>query len=408
MKVASPFVILLSILATVSVVSGHASSCPDANPIMFWKLLGPGALNPPVVSTRELFILGGMPACRAIAYGFNGPTHYAWFPGVNSTNTSMPTLPADPLPAYVDIMTPDNETEPLCFYWSVPRGYNVYAAAATTGNYTVVETYSPTPASSGGPICTEEPWDGVPSLFTLCYVPAVDISFGGGVDGWRALHEVWYAVSWNLTTTPSVALGVVCAPPHAPVAHSRMFRVEAVATGSAPVERVVSGMFDVVGTGDSGAVTARVVSSDVGGSTVVTPARVWCDAPDPYTGAMSCTFYCQLDPTLAPVSVVAMAQGVFDLNATVLDGVACAQVAPEIVRDVRGSDYVLTWDHGTTLDAGTVGGAFPVRLGPFDVRVTLPPNPNTYSYSASLAFPEFDIADISAASTLMLTSAPCQ
>jgi len=99
---------------------------------------------------------------------------------------------------------------------------------------------------------------------------------------------------------------------------------------------------------------------------------------------------------------------VFDLNATVLDGVACAQVAPEIVRDVRGSDYVLTWDHGTTLDAGTVGGAFPVRLGPFDVRVTLPPNPNTYSYSASLAFPEFDIADISAASTLMLTSAPCQ
>jgi hypothetical protein len=373
----------IAILALlIAAAMGHVSSCPDANPLAFWKLGGPGAYRPRSIEIREFSIPGVLPTCRDLGRGFNGLTHLVAFAGTNYTNASLPGF-LDALPASIGVVMPENSSDPLCFNWSVPSGYNVYLVAVSTIPETIVEWYSPTPMTSGGPICAPLPGNASTVIITLCYAPTVDVAIG------EVLHESWYSTPWSLTVAPDAVLGVVCASATDPYRRS----IDITATPSAPVptRRVVSGSFDVFG--NSGAAAAWILVTAGDNATEILPADVACAGSDP----IHCAYSCSVDPTSMPFSVVATARAP---SSGTLDGVACAAVPAETIQEVCGSDCILSWD-----DLVLVDTRLPY-VGAVDLLES--PTPGTYVHAATLASTSCGLPNITAPVTLTLISTDCQ
>lgn len=386
---------LLALFTLALAVSGHVSSCPDVNPLAFWMMSGPTVKLSPTVESRTLELtVGDLPSCRQLGRGFNGRTRLVSLSGAAFTNDTPPAF-LDPLPVDIAVIDAGDNATPLCFGWSVPPGYNVYTVAVTIGGATAVESYAPTARTSGGPLCAALPGNGSLAVITVCYARAAGVTFD------TVAWDSWYDVAWNLTVAPALTTAILCQSPPGSGRFRSTHRVGAVADRLIPARRVVSGTFEVTGIRDAGAVSAWIVSAGATGAAIITPATVEC--VDPGWAGLVCGFNLSIDPTMTPVSAVAIARG---RGGDLLDGIACESVGAELVQAVRASDYLLAWD-GTALAAGMVD-AFPTILGPFDVPGSIPSDSGNRTILADLSFPDDDMPHMTASTRLTLMITECQ
>jgi hypothetical protein len=366
------FTLLVLFCALTTISTGHISSCPDVNPLAFWMVHGPTAQRPPAIEAREFAMMGTTPPCRTIGRGFNGFTHLVSFVEMNITNTT-PAGFLDQLPVTIEISDPGNDTRPCCFNWGVSNRYNVYAVAITKDEYTVAELYGPTATTSGGPLCAGVDGNISAAIVSICYTPVLSVEFVS------ASYTTWYDVAWNLTVSPAAARAVVCASSDV---YARTFRVTATASEFVSLGHTVSGGFEAFGTVDAGAAAAWVVSSDALGRTVVTTIALTCVPHD--SDGVTCTFDSQIDHTLVPISVVASVRPPSPGQEQA--GFACISLGEAVPQIMRGNDYVLFWNHETTLANGVITSV-PTIVGPFVVLASITAETGVHTYSTVLTFP---------------------
>jgi hypothetical protein len=427
MKTVSMWSIGLVAVIALGTVSGHVSSCPGHDPLVYWKLAGVGTTAQRTVTVREYTTISSRISCNSAARGFNGRSYTVLATIPSDASSSSPTSSSDdnssssgsgsdsnwrptngsavpvadrvPIETTVYGLLGDQNGSVLCLDWATPPGYNVYTVIVHAGSFARTYTYGPTAlVAAGTGLCTIA----VPNVtteaayVTYCYAETVDVDFD---DPAGVLHEAWFDVVWSLSLSPAISRLALCTG-SAPTVRALRLSTATVAPGTVATRRVVSGAFRV--SNRAAAVTAWLASEAWGGATELTPLDVTCDDLFNASGLL-CGFVGVVDPRSTPVHVAGFARVA---GSGLVPGVGCAPVRSATVREMRGVEYTLAF-RGVVVSSGALD-MVPGAVDDVAPAVLLESLPGDHGFDAVLSFPNSSMPSLTATVTLSIQTMECQ